>query len=386
MQAAGHGRAFDAAIIGAGPAGSATARWLARAGARVALIERTRFDAPRIGESLAPNVQPLLRELGVWNDFLALHPLPSLGTRSVWGEADPRTHSHLVSPWGCGWHVDRRAFDQMLAGAARAAGAVLLCGTTPVRGEPTPDGWRLTLVERNGGHPSQRSLEAGVIIDATGRGAHIAQWLGAKRLVLDHLVGVGTEFTRSPVADEGYVLIESTVDGWWYSAPMPGNRMMTMLMTDGDLCRHASLSTAPRWHACLSTTQPTRERLVTGTPSWGPRVFSAVSHRLRRPECRSPWLAVGDAALAVDPISGSGVVRALGSARSAARVALALLGGESGHPMEGYETELDRECTDYLHERALYYAMEQRWSQSEFWQRRSAAAANFTGRSSRVFV
>ena len=37
--------------------------------------------APRIGESLAPNVQEPLRELGLWSEFLALMPLPSWGTR-----------------------------------------------------------------------------------------------------------------------------------------------------------------------------------------------------------------------------------------------------------------------------------------------------------------
>ena len=63
---------FDVAIIGAGPAGSAAARRLAGGGCRVALVERTRFDEPRVGESLPPAVQPLLSELGVWRDFMQL--------------------------------------------------------------------------------------------------------------------------------------------------------------------------------------------------------------------------------------------------------------------------------------------------------------------------
>ena len=113
---------FDAAVVGAGPAGSATARWLALRGWRVALLERTRFEAPRIGESLAPNVQEPLRELGLWPEFLALAPLPSWGSRSLWGDAAQQSHSHLLNPYGCGWHVDRRAFDHMLAHAAVAAG------------------------------------------------------------------------------------------------------------------------------------------------------------------------------------------------------------------------------------------------------------------------
>jgi len=82
------------------------------------LIERTRFETPRVGESLAPSVQPLLAELGVWQEFLGLQPLPSYGTRSIWGAETPEVHSHMCSQWGCGWHIDRLAFDHMLAESA----------------------------------------------------------------------------------------------------------------------------------------------------------------------------------------------------------------------------------------------------------------------------
>jgi len=376
---------FDVVVVGAGPAGSATARRLALGGCHVALVERTRFDAARIGESLAPNVQPLLRDLGVWENFLAVSPLPSLGTRSVWGgDAELRTHSHLMSPWGCGWHVDRLAFDRMLAEAARTAGAVLLCGTTLVRCDVATDGWVLTLVERNDDRTKQPRfcLRAKVVIDATGRAAHLAPWVGAKRLLFDHLVGVATQFNMIQTAHEGYVMVEATTDGWWYSAPMPDDRMMIMLMTDGDLCRRANLGSAPMWFGRLNATRPTRERMARGTHSWGPRVFSAVSQRLRRPADRAPWLAVGDAALAVDPISGSGVVRALRSACTAAEAALAKLAAQTPNAIEAYEANIDLECTKYLHERALYYAIEQRWQRSDFWQRRATAATNVTLRGS----
>ena len=73
---------------------------LAQRGCSVALLERSRFDELRVGESLAPASQPLLIDLGVWSQFLALQPLPSYGTRSLWGEATPRLHSHLMSSVG----------------------------------------------------------------------------------------------------------------------------------------------------------------------------------------------------------------------------------------------------------------------------------------------
>lgn len=362
---------FDVAVVGAGPAGAATARHLARRGCRVVLIERSRFETPRVGESLAPGVQPLLRELGSWSEFLALRPLPSHGTRSAWGEALPQVHTHLLSAWGCGWHVDRLAFDRMLAQAARAAGATLLCGTRLVRCEGSATGWELTL---DGREPFR--LRARLMIEASGRAARLAPWLGARRLLLDNLVAVAAQLTRTDTAREGHVTVETTADGWWYTAPVPDGRLVVMLMTDSDLCGRANLGGYPAWHARLAATGITRERAAGGVPSWGPRVFAAVSQRLRRGEQRASWLAVGDAALAVDPLSGSGVVRALRSARAGAEAALAWLEGGASDAIAAYEAELDRACTTYLHERALYYGLERRWPESDFWQRRAAALAH----------
>lgn len=366
---------FDVAVVGAGPAGSATARWIAQRGPRVALIERSCFGEVRIGESLAPAVQPVLAELGVWPDFLALNPQPSNGTRSAWGEAALQVHSHVMNPWGCGWHVDRKAFDHMLASAAVRAGAVLLCHTTVEACRPSAAGWELTLQDEPG-NGAGGLLRARVLVDATGRGARLAPWLGARRLPLDHLVSVSVLFEGLDTEREGYVMVEATSDGWWYSAPVPEGRMMVMLMTDGDLCGRAKLASHRPWFSRLHATAATRTRVCTGTPSWGPRVFSAITQRLCRRERQAPWLAVGDAALAVDPISGSGVVRALRSARSGAETALSLLDGRTSATIDEYETERDDECSAHLHERALYYGMERRWPNSPFWRRRAVGSAD----------
>jgi flavin-dependent dehydrogenase len=365
----------DVAVVGAGPAGSATARRLALRGRTVALIERTQFDTPRVGESLAPDVQPLLLNLGVWDAFLSLRPAPSHGTRAFWGDKMPLVHSHLISPWGCGWHVERCAFDRMLAEAAERVGATLFCDTTCVGCRETSDGWTLALQQGGGTHAAPaRPLRARVVIDATGRVARLARWVGASRILLDHLVSIATVFDRIETESNGHVLVESAADGWWYSAPAADGQMMAMLMTDADLCGRAELSSPPAWQARLLATEATRCRLTSGTRTWGPRVFCALSQRLQRKSWRLPWLAVGDAALSVDPISGSGVVRALSTARAAAEAAVALLEGQT-RAVEDYESDRDRECTTYLCERAAYYGIEQRWQQSPFWQRRLAAAA-----------
>lgn len=357
---------YDVAVVGAGPAGSATARRLARSGCRVVLLERSRFDAPRVGESLAPPATSLLTELGVWPRFTGLRPLPSYGTRSVWGAPDLQSHSHLVSPYGCGWHVDRVAFDRMLAEAAADAGAELRCATTCVRVDR--DGcWLLSITED--GRPVSEPVRARVLVDATGRAARIGRQSGGRSAVFDRLVGVAALLEGVDVGEEGFVLVETTPDGWWYSAPTAPGRMVGMLMTDTDVCRGLRVSSRGRWHERLAGTRLTSAR-VAGSVVWGPRVFPAASQRLRRAAHDAQWIAVGDAALAVDPISGSGVVRALRTARAAATTVLAMLTGDESRPIAAYEAERDRECTQYLRERAQYYSAERRWDSAPFWHRR----------------
>ena len=367
---------FDVAVVGGGPAGSATARRLASHGCHVALIDRSRFDAPRVGESLVPSVQPLLRELGVWREFLALAPLQSHGTRSLWGELTPQAHSHLWSPWGCGWHVDRLAFDRMLVDAARRAGATFFSATVICDCKRSIRGWTLKLMKRyDDGHEDSSQVQAKVLIDATGRGAQLGPWVGAHRFKLDHLVAAALHVCGIDTAGEGYVMVETTADGWWYTSPVPDGGMMVMLMTDGDLCGRACLRTSGAWWERLQSAAATRARIGRGSTVWGPSVFSAVSQRLRRHDRHSPWLAVGDAALAVDPVSGNGVVRALRSARTGAETTLAMLEGHA-QAIDEYEADRDIECTAYLHERMLYYGIETRWERYPFWQRRSPSRAN----------
>jgi flavin-dependent dehydrogenase len=364
----------DVIVVGAGPAGSALAQRLAQRGCAVALLERTRFDTARVGESLGPAVRPLLAELDVWESFRRLGPLPSYGTRSVWGSEEIDEQSHLASPYGCGWHVDRVSFDRMLADAAAGAGADLRCETSVADRQESPHGgWILSLDSPTG--VGRRQMRADMVVDATGRFAHEARRSGAMRLILDRLVAVATLFRGIDVTNEGFVLVETAPEGWWYSAPVPPDGLITMLMTDSDLAHGNASSLGERWAAALARTKATRQR-TRGERAWGPRAFSAQSHRLRRSDLDRRWLAVGDAALAVDPVAGNGVVRALRSAAAASDAIVATLDGSSCDAVATYEARQDDECTTYLRERLLYYEVEQRWCDTPFWARRLQAAAS----------
>lgn len=360
--------AYDVVVAGGGPAGAATALLLAAAGRSVALLERSRFDRPRLGETLAPTVQPLLRRLGVWDRFGALDPLPSWGTRSAWSRPDPADHSHLVSGYHSGWHVDRTAFDRMLAAAAADAGAHVVPGASVTGCRYDGTVWEVACA---GGH----RVGGRVLVDATGRQGGPGRGLGAHRARFDHLVAVAVVLAGIDVSAERYLLVEAVGDGWWYTAPLPGDRLVSVLMTDVDTCRRAGLGRSGPWHRTLGAAPLTAGRVGPVPAGAAPRVHPAGSHRLRRGADVRPWLAVGDAALAVDPVSGTGVSRALRTAEAAAETAGRLLDrpAAAAETIGRYESARDGECTAYLVERAEHYGRVRRF-QTAFWSRRRVLA------------
>jgi hypothetical protein len=82
------------------------------------------------------------------------------------------------------------------------------------------------------------------------------------------------------------------------------------------------------------------------------------------------WVAVGDAAGSHDPLSASGIVRALDSGIHAARAIHATLVQHRDDALVEYETRHHATYAQYLTTHARYYQMEQRWPDAPYWRRR----------------
>lgn len=367
---------FDVLIIGAGPAGSVTAGLLAKAGFKVAVLEKSDFEKPRVGESLPPGVKPLLQDLKLWDQFLALNPLPSYGTRSAWGNPDADVHSHVFTVQGNGWHVDRLMLDKMFALEAEKAGAKLLTNCRLLNCIYENGNGFLGKVRYN---DVEQSIASKFVIDASGRNAFLATHLGAEKIVFDRLVGIAAQFDDEDAGNHLYTMVETVEDGWWYSAPVSNNRSVAMLMIDGDTAVKEKKDDPQIWQQALTNTGLTAARFNNKNLKWGPTIFSAVSQRvIRQPSDDRPWLTVGDAALAVDPISGSGVIRALCTAKEAANAVVLTLNGNNG-AIQNYESARNEDCHKYLLEWGAYYGIEQRWPEANFWKRRSIALNSYIG-------
>jgi flavin-dependent dehydrogenase len=80
-------------------------------------------------------------------------------------------------------------------------------------------------------------------------------------------------------------------------------------------------------------------------------------------------LAVGDAAIAFDPLSGQGVYGALESGMLGAKAIQDHVNGING-AFEEYGQARKKSLAEYLRLRRAFYAEEQRWPHAAFWQRR----------------
>jgi flavin-dependent dehydrogenase len=360
----------DVLVIGGGPAGAATALACAASGTRVTVVERSARDAARVGETLPPDAAPLLRRLGIWECFVRDGHLPSPGVVSAWGDEQPYESDFIFSPYGSGWHVDRRRFDAMLATAAEERGAVVHRDARVLTCSPDPSGgWRVEVQSRG----QTSCLRASFVVDATGRASWLSRRLGARRLDRDRLVGVVGVFSASAAGPAGdpRLLLEAAEHGWWYSALMPNDRLTVAYMTDRDLLPQAPRDLDGFWSARRRQTTHTRRRLGAAAPQSALRIVSAESYRMD-PAGGADWLAVGDAAMAWDPLSSQGVRKALESAFAAADTAGAARAGLTARAAE-YVDGVARDFERYCRLRAWYYGQVWRWPGSLFWKRRQVA-------------
>jgi len=319
----------DAVVVGAGPAGAATAILLARQGLAVVLLDRARFPRDKIcGEYLSPEGGRILDRLGVLARVEASGARPLRGMRilgpdgtQLVGDYPPDDARPDDRPRALA--VRRRVLDAALVERAREVGVSVREGMRAV--DLLRDGSRVAGVVAEPVETGRRAgateaFPAPLVIAADGRTSVVAERLGLRRphSWLHRLALVADVEGASDDPERGEIVL----------APPAYSILNPVAAGVGNLSLVIPIEEARRHKADLAGYF---DRVTRGLPGFrerlrharriGPvRALGPLGYRVAPPQTDGVLL-VGDAAGFLDPFTGEGIYAALRSAEVAAEVA-----------------------------------------------------------------
>jgi flavin-dependent dehydrogenase len=315
----------DVVVAGAGPAGAIAALVLARAGARVRLVDRARFPRHKLcGDTVNPGAMRLLHRLGLEGAVAGALPIDGMIVSA-------RPAVQIAGRYGGGVHgraITRRAFDAALLERAVAAGVAFDERTTVL--SPVVERGRVSGLRLSGRGGAACILQARMFVAADGASSRLARALRlARHAGRPRRWAVGAYFRD---VDGTGSLGEMHVRPGCYIgvAPLPdGATNVCVVSADASAIGRAmaSLIDVVRDDDLLRG-RFARARMVSEPVCLGPLAVDAAG-------CGVPGCVLaGDAAGFVDPMTGDGLRFAM---RGAELAALAVL-GELRDGRDAFET------------------------------------------------
>jgi flavin-dependent dehydrogenase len=287
-------------------------------------VEKCEFPRFRIGESMLPTSNAILRETGAWPKIEAAGFIPKYGALFYLshgpGEKEVDFRDSLVPGLESTFQVERAKFDGILLDHARSLGAEVRMKTTVRSIESDSNGNRVEIEGESG----PQTVTARWVLDASGRDNFFVTDqkraldppTSSKRMaVYSHFEGVPRPAGRRA----GHTIVVRLETGWFWIIPIDEERTSVGLVTTLEAMRKANVEPAELFRLAVEGSPRLRELMGTATPTMEFRVTSDYTY-FRRELARERLLLVGDAAGFFDPIFSSGVYMSLWSAQQAVKL------------------------------------------------------------------
>jgi 2-polyprenyl-6-methoxyphenol hydroxylase-like FAD-dependent oxidoreductase len=166
-------------------------------------------------------------------------------------------------------------------------------------------------------------------------------------------------------------IVEAVPGGWFYLATLPGNEVIAVFMTLAPLVPSERRARLRWWLEALAQTTVVRNAL-NGCRLPGTLLVANARASFARSGAGDRWLAIGDARIAPDPLSGQGIIWAIDDAAS---VMDRLERMEWSDLAQDMRARTVREVEAYLSERSRVYSSEQRFKDDAYWSAVSRSSA-----------
>lgn len=350
-------KSTDIVIVGGGPAGLATAIAIRRQAPNltIKILEKSSYDRFTPGETVPNRFGSLLKELGLWQSFLTMKHRPAHGKRILWaGESEQNS---IYDYYGQGWHLSRPEFDQWLVSICEELNIQVITDAKQVTIDHLPDQW---LIKYN--QQGKKEISAQFLINASGSPS-LLKSQKVKTKIEDRLIA--TYFTGAVVEMNTYTTIASAANGWWYHCNLKDQSVFAFF-TDPEFLKANKKGIAHQFAEELPHDIALRKAFNSVPEDQPSNWFNIQSHIS---DCvGKDWLAVGDAALQYDPLSGQGIYKAFETGIWAGLAIKDFLNGDHS-AMEKYQSIIKTMFDSYTKSRNGFYAVEDNYD-TAFWANR----------------